>query len=183
MPGARRPPPGRELPQRALAVLELRGVPASKEGEAPALRQTLVVSRSFGRKTERQAEVVEAVCAFAERACEKLRSEGLLAGGVSASLRTSFFGEGPSYAGCASRSLAPATADTGTVVRAAKTAALGAWRPGYRYAKAGVMLYGLERAGRRQLSLFADPVAQAKSARLMKALDAVNARYGRRTIV
>ena len=70
---------------------------------------------------------------------------------------------------------APATADTDAVVRATKEVALGAWRPGYRYAKAGVMLYAIEPAGRCQLSLLVDPVAQAKSARLMKALDAVNA--------
>ncbi|MCR5258161.1 MAG: DUF4113 domain-containing protein, partial [Desulfovibrio sp.] len=164
-------------------VLELRGVPASREGEAPALRQTLVVSRSFGRKTELKGEVLEAVCAFAERACEKLRAEGLLAGGVSASLRTSFFGTDPAYAGCASRSLTPATADTGAVVRAAKAATMSAWRSGYRYAKAGVMLYAIEPATRRQLSLLTDPAAEARSARLMKALDAVNARYGRRTLV
>ncbi|MBQ1845722.1 MAG: DUF4113 domain-containing protein [Desulfovibrio sp.] len=164
-------------------VLELRGLPASKEGEGPALRQTLVVSRSFGRKTELKGDVLEAVCAFAERACEKLRAEGLLAGGVGASLRTSFFGQGPSYAGCASRRLMPATDDTGAVVRAAREAVLSAWRPGYCYAKAGVLLYGLEPAARRQLSLLADPAAEARSARLMQALDAVNARYGRRTLV
>ena len=164
-------------------VLELRGLPASKEGEGSALRQTLVVSRSFGRKTELKGDVLEAVCAFAERACEKLRAEGLLAGGVGASLRTSFFGQGPSYAGCASRRLMPATDDTGAVVRAAREAVLSAWRPGYCYAKAGVLLYGLEPAARRQLSLLADPAAEARSARLMQALDAVNARYGRRTLV
>ncbi|MBR5051212.1 MAG: DUF4113 domain-containing protein, partial [Desulfovibrio sp.] len=38
-------------------------------------------------------------------------------------------------------------------------------------------------AARRQLSLLADPEAEARSARLMQALDAVNARYGRRTLV
>ncbi len=52
------------------------------------------------------------------------------------------------------------------------------WRQGFRYAKAGVVLDDLRDAEAEPRNLFPtrDP---AKSARLMAALDAVNARYGR----
>ncbi len=52
------------------------------------------------------------------------------------------------------------------------------WRNGYRYFKVGVVLDDLRDAATEPRSLFPtrDP---ARSARLMAALDAVNARFGR----
>ncbi len=52
------------------------------------------------------------------------------------------------------------------------------WRDGYRYFKVGVVLDDLRDAATEPRSLFPtrDP---AKSKRLMAALDAANARYGR----
>ena len=59
---------------------------------------------------------------------------------------------------------------------------LGAiWRPGFRYSKAGIMLAELVPAmvAPRQLFPTRDP---ATSARLMGAMDAVNAQFGRGTL-
>jgi DNA polymerase V len=55
------------------------------------------------------------------------------------------------------------------------------WRDGYRYFKVGVLLDDLRGAEAEPRSLFPlrDP---ARSARLMSALDAVNARFGRGTL-
>jgi len=57
------------------------------------------------------------------------------------------------------------------------------YRPGYRYAKAGVMLLDLSPATRLQQELaLEDDVVDPGSRRLMQALDAVNQRYGRGTV-
>jgi hypothetical protein len=53
------------------------------------------------------------------------------------------------------------------------------YRPGFRYKKAGVILLDLVPAGRVQGSLF-DAPDDARSIARMKALDALNARFGRR---
>ena len=51
--------------------------------------------------------------------------------------------------------------------------------PGTRYRKTGVVFFGLEKVGSaRQLDLFT-PAAVAEASPLYKAIDAINARYGK----
>ena len=57
------------------------------------------------------------------------------------------------------------------------------YRPGYKYAKAGVMLLDLRPANLVQQELaLDDDVADPGGSRLMQALDAVNQRFGRRKL-
>ena len=74
-----------------------------------------------------------------------------------------------------------ATADTGKLIAAA-TAALGIiFKPGYRYKKVGVTLLDLMAADHVQGGLFDRP-DDARSIRRMRALDQINARFGRGTV-
>ena len=61
------------------------------------------------------------------------------------------------------------------------------YQPGYRYAKAGVMLLALNDASVEQGELALEDDAsllrEAEGPRLMQALDAVNQRYGRGSIL
>lgn len=51
--------------------------------------------------------------------------------------------------------------------------------PGTRYRKTGVVFFGLEKVGSaRQMDLFSPPV-ESKASPLYKAIDAINARYGK----
>lgn len=52
----------------------------------------------------------------------------------------------------------------------------------YQYKKAGVMLTMLSSQAARQETLFDDPLARARSARLMAALDTLNQTYGHNTL-
>jgi DNA polymerase V len=71
-----------------------------------------------------------------------------------------------------------ATADTGKLIAAA-TAGLGIiFKPGYRYKKAGVTFLDLMAADRVQGGLFDRP-DDARSIRRMRAIDRINARFGR----
>lgn len=56
------------------------------------------------------------------------------------------------------------------------------YRPGVAYKKCGVMLMELSAKQQRQETLFDDPAARAKSAKLMVAMDAVNRVWGRGTL-
>src|ERR1700689_3878636 len=74
-----------------------------------------------------------------------------------------------------------ATIDTGKLIAAA-TAGLGIiFKPGYRYKKAGVTFLDLVPADRVQGGLFDRP-DDARSIRRMRAVDRLNARFGRGTV-
>jgi DNA polymerase V len=69
----------------------------------------------------------------------------------------------------------------GKLTRAALSALAKIYRDGFRYQKAGVMLLELHPSCHVQASLFDSPDNEASKAR-MRALDAINARYGRGAI-
>jgi DNA polymerase V len=75
------------------------------------------------------------------------------------------------------------THDSRDINQAALLGLQAIYRPGYRYAKAGVMLLDLRPAGLVQQELaLEDDEADPGSQRLMQALDAVNLRFGRGTM-
>jgi DNA polymerase V len=119
----------------------------------------------------------EAVAAYAARAAEKLRAEGLQACHLAVFLQTNPHAlDEPWHSGQQAGPIEP-TNDTMTLIGEAVRMLQPLWRGGFRYFKAGVVLNDLVPAA-RQRTMFAsrDP---AKSARVMAALDRVNARYGR----
>ena len=74
------------------------------------------------------------------------------------------------------------TSNTGKMLSAITPKLRGIFIPGRRYKKSGVMFFGLESALNRQIGLFADTASEEKDERLSKALDKINAKYGRGTI-
>ena len=74
------------------------------------------------------------------------------------------------------------TADTIALVNAAVTGIKAIYRPGFNFAKAGVMLLDLQDGDieRKELDLEPEPTAHG---RLMGILDKLNDRYGRSTVV
>ena len=73
------------------------------------------------------------------------------------------------------------TADSHALIHAALQGLERIYRPGFGYAKAGVMLFDLEDRERLQARLLAaeDPARQRRRERLMDSLDAINRRFGR----
>lgn len=172
-------------------VHELRGRPCLPLDDAPVARQTLVKSRSFGEPVSDIGSLSQALSTHAARAAEKLRREGLVAGHVSAFITTKRYGHGPHRSGSATVVLPVETADTGALIRAARSCLGRAYvaedrdgRP-YRYRKAGVMLCEIRPAGTEQRPLFdAGPeVATPERLALMRALDSANQRFGKRAVV
>jgi DNA polymerase V len=158
---------------------ELRGAPCIGLDDQPLPKQQIMVSRSFGQAVLRIEDLNEAVSTFAARAAEKLRQEGSAAGAVMVFIRTSpFKPKDAQYSGSVTVPMARPTSDTGRIVQAACTGLRKVFRPGFRYAKAGVMLVDLEGAGQPQGELDLEP-GEVDRSRLMAVVDGVNQRFGR----
>ena len=160
---------------------ELQGVSCLPLELAPPPRRQILVSRSFGRRLERLDEVRAAVAAFAARAGEKLRGQGLRAGAVSVFIQTSPFDTaGPRYGTGATAVLESPTRDSGRLVQCATQGLERIFRAGVAYQKAGVLLMDLSSGGVRQGLLFSsDYVDTARTDRLMRSLDRINRDPGR----
>src|SRR5277367_1676273 len=108
-----------------------------------------------------------------------MRRQNLATASIAVWIQTNSFKPGErQYSASKAVRLPVATADTGKLIAAA-TACLGIiFKPGYRYKKAGVTFLDLVAADRVQGGLFDRP-DDARSIRRMRAIDQLNARFGR----
>jgi DNA polymerase V len=157
-------------------ILELQGQPCLEE--SPTIRKTLFNSRSFGSPVTDKEELREALAFHCGVVGERLRSEGLLAGGLSIYIATSWHVE-ESFQTGATINLSPPTDDTLAFVKAANQALEQCFRMGHKYMKAGILLLELAPPGRSGNLL--DQPQDADRQSLMGALDEINAKYGRGT--
>lgn len=172
-------------------VRELQGVPCISLDDEPAPKQQIMCSRSFGEAVTRGRDLAEALTEFTSRAAVKLRGQHGAAGAVQIFIRTSSFRkDDPQYANSVTVPLMQPTADTPTLVHSVLHGLREIYRPGFRYAKAGVMLVDLQPQEVAQGAFDFDQPgpnasyasSEAKAAdrvKLMSAFDAVNLRFGR----
>jgi DNA polymerase V len=173
-------------------LLELRGTSCldmSDVEDAPAAKQQILVSRSFGKAITDPDGIVEAVSEFASRAAEKLRHQDSAAGAVGVFFTTSPFRPNDrQHSVNVTVPLIRPTADTRLLVETAVQAARREFRSGFNYAKAGVFLVNLQPASQHQgeLDLFSSDEELAPSTKdrtaLMDAVDVLNRRFGRDSV-
>jgi DNA polymerase V len=159
---------------------ELRGISCLPLSLMTPPKKGIAVTHTFGRIVTEWADLREAVAAYATRAGEKLRTQGLQAVTMLVFLHTNPHSDDPWHSGQRSAQIEP-TSDTRALIGEAVRLLRAIWRPGFRYYKAGIMLTELVPAAAQPAQLFPtrDPI---RSARAMAALDAVNARFGRDTL-
>lgn len=159
---------------------ELNGVSCMPLAMAPSQRKSVSVTRMFGRPVETWEDLREALAAHAARAAEKARRHGLLANVLQVFIHTNPHSGEPFHSAQRSFEIEP-TNDSFALIRQTVAAGRSMWRPGLRYAKAGVILPDLSPAADapRDLMPTIDP---ARSEKLMATLDGLNARFGRGTI-
>lgn len=168
-------------------VIELGGTPCIELEQIEPQRKGMAVTRSSGTPMTDFDTVLGALTAHATRAGEKLRSHGLVAGSMTAFFHTNKHRKDrPQYHGSRTVKFSPMTNNTIELVQAAKRCLSAAWKDertecAYAYSKAGVMLNDLLAEADAPLTLFEPPRKPAKQ--LMGALDAINDKYGRKTIV
>lgn len=169
-------------------VLELRGTRCVDVDDAPAANQQIMCSRSFGAPVTELSDLTEVVSRFASRVAEKARNQQSVAGAIHVFITTSPFRKNDrQHSPSVTMPLVRPTADTRLLIGAAVRALEGMYRPGFNYAKAGVMLVDLQPQGQEQgeLDLFCGtpgtetPAMQRGRAQVMGALDALNRRFGR----
>ncbi len=167
----------------ARTVAELCGEVVHDMETQPQPRQSCTCSRSFGTPTNDIEAVAAAISEFAQTAAERLRHDGMAAGHIQIYAQTNRFKkDAPQAALCGARALTPPTADSGRIVRTALALIRTCRNPdGCEWAKAGVLLTDLCHADRVQADLFTI-TDERKSSALMKAIDGVNTRFGRRTL-
>ena len=165
-------------------VRELQGTDCMGLDQAPPAKQEIAFTRSFGQAVLDLSVLREAVTEFASRAAQKLRLQNGHAAQVLTFIRTSpFRTQDLQYSRSTVVPLRRPTNDTRDLSRAALSGLQAIFRPGFRYAKAGVILLDLQPTDLIQEELvFEDDVAYPGVSRLMQALDAVNQRFGRNTV-
>ncbi|MDY0966412.1 Y-family DNA polymerase [Sphingomonas sp. CFBP9021] len=163
-------------------VAELRGVPSNAVESVAPRRKGMAVTRSFGTPVCDFDRMMGALSQYALRAGEKLRMHGLVAARLTAFFHTNRNRpDRPQYGGSRTVTLHPMSSDSFELIAGARRAAERAWRDGYAYTKAGILLDDLVPEAERPRTLF--EADTAKRDRLMGALDAINAKFGAWTAV
>lgn len=162
---------------------ELRGVSCLKLEEVTPAKQQIIASRSFGKLVTSQTELAQSVATHAARAAEKLRSQDGVTGALTVFIQTNPFKQNePQHHQSITIPLAEATDNTLTLTNAALAGLQRIYQPHFRYKKAGVILNLISDKPTMQQSLFEDVQSKGKSASLMKAVDAINTRFGNAVI-
>ena len=164
-------------------VRELQGTPCIDLENAPAAKKEIACTRSFGHPVTELSDLNEAVTHFASRAAEKLRKQGSNANQVMCFIRTSPFRKDPQYSRSVCMPLRRPTSDTSALVSAALIGLKAIFRPGFNYAKAGVMLMDLQANSECQGELDLEGDDPPDHSKLMTTLDGLNQRFGRGTVL
>ncbi len=160
-------------------VRELRGEMCFPLEPGHTPRDSIQSARSFGQPVTAVEDLRAAITLYTTRAAEKLRKDGSVAGAMEVLLSTYRHRDDPQYHPVRSVRLASPTDDTLQILHSAVSALQSIYRPGYRYAKAGIRLIDLHPARSRQADIFGMPPEQDdRRSRLMQTLDTINQRYG-----
>ena len=158
-------------------VRELNGLPCLELQQDILPRQQIISSRSFGRRVTDLSELQAAISHHVMRAGEKLRQDGLLAGGIQVSARTGRYNAHEQrYAGRLCQLFPYPTDNSLEMAAIANELVSRIYRSGVRYAKAGVMLLELTSPTMQQPDLFYK-AAQHNNDQLMPVLDQLNRRF------
>ena len=162
-------------------VRELRGTPCITT-ESPARREQIIVSRSFRERVCDVDQMHGLLTGYISRAAEKLRADGSVAKCMSIFIRTSPWGKDPQYSNAVSVDLGNYTADTAALARTGKWLLKRIYKDGYRYQKAGVMLFDTAPLDQIQLSLLDHRHYDARTEQRMAVLDQINQRFGQQSL-
>ena len=164
-------------------VRELQGTSCIRFEDAPAPKQQIACTRSFGQPVTELHQLAEAVTEFASRASEKLRKQRSLAGEILVFIRTSPFRKDPQYSRSMVVPFRRPTSDTAHIVTAALAGLNTIYRPGFELAKAGIMLMALQSASEQlQAELDLEEEDDRDRGALMVTMDGLNQRYGKGSV-
>lgn len=164
-------------------VRELQSQPCIELDDAPGPKKQIACTRSFGHPIQDLGSLVEAVSEYATRAAEKLRAQRSMVTEMLVFVHTSPYRPGPQLSRSVVVPLRRPTDDTTALARAAADGMKFMYVPGYRFIKAGVILTELQsvdvQQGELELLTPEDAAPTRNRSNLMRAMDAVNDRFGK----
>jgi DNA polymerase V len=160
--------------------LELCGVSCLDLELLPSPKKSCCVSRSFSRPIEKIEELQESIANYGSRVAEKIREEGLIAQSMSIFVLTNHFNKKEKqYSSSIKLQLDYPTSDSKLIVKRAVEGIKRIYKEGYRYKKAGIILYELHSSSSVRGLLDYD---KSRTDSLMRSLDEINYRYGSATL-
>ena len=165
-------------------AMELQGIKCLSLEEAEA-RKSIISSKSFGEMQTEISSLAQALSSHCARACEKARSQNLVAQRLAIFIRGNPYRQDlKQYSNSMECYLINPSDDTRVITAMAKLCLEKIFKAGIQYKKVGVMLGDLIHKSQIQLDLFeqANDELLAKKDQLMTVFDAINHRYGKRLI-
>lgn len=159
---------------------ELNGVSCMELETVAPTKQQIISSRSFGTKVSEIESMKEAISLHTVRACEKLREEKVQAKQLTVFIRSNQYEKtSRQYSASLTGKLVMPSQDSRDLIKLALSLLEKIWKSGYRYAKAGIMLYDFYPADGNQNDLFEVDNKNVKKQQLMQTLDSINKNTGK----
>lgn len=167
----------------ARTIYELQGISCIEIEHTPPSKKQIVASRSFGSRVTELTDLKEAISMYAQDACKRLRDEGLLCGCMIAFVQSNPFDPNvPFYNKSITGSFSEPTDCAIDFVKAATRMLKDIYKEGIKYKKCGVVLTGLEPKSGHTYDLLTDFEMIEKKEQLMRALDNVHTKFGKKKI-
>lgn len=167
----------------ARTIYELQGISCIEIEDTPPSKKQIIKSCSFGAKVTELSDLKEAIAMHAQEACKRLRDEESLCGCLLVFVQSSPFDESaPFYNKSITGSFSEPTDCALDFVKAAVKMVSHIYKEGIKYKKCGVILTGLEPKSGHTYDLLTDFELIEKKEQLMKALDNVHNKFGKKMI-
>lgn len=167
----------------ARTIYELQGISCIEIEHTPPSKKQIVASRSFGGRVTELTDLKEAMSMYAQDACKRLRDEGLLCGCMIAFVQSNPFDPNvPFYNKSITGSFSEPTDCAIDFVKAATRMLNDIYKEGIKYKKCGVVLTALEPKSGHTYDLLTDFEMIEKKEQLMRALDNVHTKFGKKKI-
>ncbi|ARD29515.1 DNA polymerase V subunit UmuC [Acinetobacter lactucae] len=167
----------------ARTINELQGISCIEIEDTPPSKKQIIKSCSFGAKVTELNDLKEAIAMHAQEACKRLRDEESLCGCLLVFVQSSPFDESaPFYNKSITGAFSEPTDCALDFVKAAVKMVSDIFKEGIKYKKCGVILTGLEPKSGHTYDLLTDFETIEKKEQLMKTLDNVHAKFGKKML-
>lgn len=162
---------------------ELRGIPCLELEDISQPKKQIATTRSFASEIEDFDELRAALVSYSSICARKLRGQQSVCSEIMVFIHTNPFREDrPQYYLAKTETFSTATDSTLEIAERTTKMLKEIYRKGYGYKRGGVILSSISPALGVQASMF-DEIDRDKHGKLMKTLDALNAKDGRDTVV
>lgn len=157
---------------------ELRGIPCIALETGDSTKKSICTSRSFGKMTEDDEVLREAVANFAAACARKLREQNAAANIMQVFILTNLFRQDlPQYCQYRNFTLPVPTNNTSELIRYSGLLLKTIYRKGYQYKKAGVMVMDIVPAEHIQMNIF-DKRNRVRDKKIVSVMDTLSKKYG-----